>query len=137
MRRLRGTSRFLVASRASRADGVRHRDAERAAAPGRLGGPGHSGVVAVAAAGAVAGWRAGVFSPAASTGEQGAPAPATAAVTRQDLTATTPENATLGYGGVVHGDRAGRRDADLAAAAGQVIRQGQVLSGPITALRRC
>ena len=48
------------------------------------------GIVVVVAAGAVSAWRAGVFSPAASSGagRQGAPAPATAAVTRQDLAAT-------------------------------------------------
>ena len=56
------------------------------------------GIVIVVAAGAVSAWRAGVFSPAASTGAgQGAPAPATQAVTRQELSATTPVTATLGY----------------------------------------
>ena len=75
------------------------------------------GIVAVLAAGVVAGWRAGVFSPAASSGPgQGAPAPATAPVVREDIAATTPLTATLGYAGSypVTGD--GRRDADLAAA---------------------
>ena len=59
------------------------------------------GIVVVVAAGAVSAWRAGVFSPAASSGagRQGAPAPATAAVTRQELSATTPVTATLGYAG--------------------------------------
>ena len=58
------------------------------------------GVVVVVAAGAVAAWRAGVFSPAATSGPApGAAAPATALVTRQDLSATTPVTATLGYAG--------------------------------------
>ena len=58
------------------------------------------GIVAVVAAGAVWAWRAGVFSSAASSGAgpQGPP-PATAAVTRQDIAATTPVTATLGYAG--------------------------------------
>ena len=56
------------------------------------------GIAAVVAAGVVSAWQAGVFSPAASpgAGQQGAPAPATAAVTRQDIAETTPVNATLG-----------------------------------------
>jgi len=58
------------------------------------------GLVVVVAAGAVSAWRAGVIPPTASSGAgQGAPAPATAAVTRQDLAATTPLTATLGYAG--------------------------------------
>ena len=69
------------------------------------------GIVAVVAAGAVSAWRAGVFSPAASSGAgpQGAP-PATAAVARQDIAATTPVTATLGYAGSypVPGRAAGR-----------------------------
>ena len=57
-------------------------------------------VMAVVAAGVAAGWRTGVFSAAASPGAgPGVPPPATAVVTRQDLTATTPESATLGYAG--------------------------------------
>jgi hypothetical protein len=67
----------------------------------RRGGWAALGIVVVVAAGAVVGWRAGVFSPAASpgAGQRDAPPPATAAVTRQDLSATTPEAATLGYAG--------------------------------------
>ena len=87
------------------------------------------GVVVVAAAGAVAAWRAGAFSPAASSGaqQQGAPAPATAAVTRQDLSATTPVTATLGYAGSYQ--VTGQSDGTLTwlPSAGQVIRQGQAL----------
>ena len=53
------------------------------------------GVVVVVAAGAVAAWR-GVFSPAATSGPAPrAAAPATALVTRQDLSATTPVTASI------------------------------------------
>jgi hypothetical protein len=88
-----------------------------------------AGIAVVVAAGAVAGWRAGVFSPAASpgTGRQGAPAPATAAVTRQDLTATTPETATLGYAGSYRVTGQGGGTLTSLPPAGQVIRQGQAL----------
>jgi hypothetical protein len=88
-------------------------------------------VVAVVAvvAGAVSAWRAGVFAPAASSGsgQQGAAAPATAAVTRQDLSATTPVTATLGYAGswTVRGQGGGT--LTWLPSAGRVIRQGQVL----------
>jgi len=85
-------------------------------------------VVVMAAAGAVAGWRTGVFSAAASPGARpGAPPPATAVVTRQDLTATTPESATLGYPGsyAVRGQSSGT--LTWLPPAGQVIRQGQTL----------
>jgi hypothetical protein len=85
--------------------------------------------VVVVVAGAVSVWRAGVFAPATSSGsgQQGAPAPATAAVTRQDLSATTPVAATLGYAGswTVRGQGGGR--LTWLPSAGQVIRQGQVL----------
>jgi multidrug efflux pump subunit AcrA (membrane-fusion protein) len=67
-------------------------------------------------------------SPAASsgTGPPGAP-PATAAVTRQDLSATTPVTATLGYAGsyLVRGQGGGT--LTWLPSAGQVIRQGQSL----------
>jgi hypothetical protein len=82
----------------------------------------------MAAAGAVAGWRAGVFSAAASPGGRpGAPPSATAVVIRQDLTATTPESATLGYPGsyAVRGQSSGT--LTWLPPAGQVIRQGQTL----------
>jgi hypothetical protein len=86
-------------------------------------------VVVVVVAGAVSAWLAGVFAPAASSGsgQQGAPAPATAAVTRQDLSATTPVTATLGYAGsyTVRGQRGGT--LTWLPSAGRVIRQGQVL----------
>ena len=74
-------------------------------------------------------WRAGVFSPAASSGsgQQGAPAPATAAVTRQDLSAVTPVTATLGYADSY--PVTGRGDGTLTwlPSPGQVIGRGQVL----------
>ena len=58
------------------------------------------GIVAVVAAGVVRAWRAGMFSPAAWSGPgQGAPPPATQRVARQDIAATTPLTATLGYAG--------------------------------------
>src|SRR5215469_10986281 len=54
------------------------------------------GVLVVLAAGAVAAWGAGVFSPAATSGAApGAAAPTTSLVTRQELSATTPVTATL------------------------------------------
>jgi hypothetical protein len=68
-------------------------------------------------------------SPAASSGAgpQGAPPPATAAVTRQDITATTPVAATLGYAGsyLVRGQGGGT--LTWLPPAGQVIRQGHPL----------
>jgi hypothetical protein len=87
------------------------------------------GIVVVVAAGAVSAWRAGVFSPAASSGsgQQGAPAPATRAVTRQDLAATTPVTATLGYAGSYTVTGQGGGTLTWLPPAGQVIGQGQVL----------
>ncbi len=111
------------------------RQAEALAAAGARGSRGRRrgrwvalGIVVVVA-GAVSAWRAGVFAPAASSGsgQRGAPAPATAAVTRQDLSATTPVTATLGYAGswTVRGQGGGT--LTWLPSAGQVIRQGQVL----------
>jgi hypothetical protein len=87
------------------------------------------GAVAVVAAGAVAGWQAGVISPVASsgTGQQGAPAPATRAVTRQDLSATTPVTATLGYAGSYLVTGLGGGTLTWLPSPGQLIGQGQVL----------
>jgi len=82
----------------------------------------------VLAVGAVAGWRAGVFSAAASPGAgTGTPPPATAVVTRQDLTATTPESATLGYAGSYTVRGQGSGTLTWLPPAGQVLRQGQAL----------
>jgi hypothetical protein len=87
------------------------------------------GIVVVVAAGAVTAWRAGAFSTAASLGPggRGAPAPATRAVTREDLSAVTPVNATLGYAGsyTVRGEGGGT--LTWLPSAGRVIGQGQVL----------
>jgi len=96
---------------------------------GRRGGWAALGIVAVVAAGAVAGWRAGVFSAAASpgAGQQRAAAPATAAVTRQDLSATTPLTATLGYAGTYTVTGQGGGTLTWLPPPGRVIRQGQVL----------
>jgi hypothetical protein len=87
------------------------------------------GMVVVLAAGTVWAWRAGVFSSAAPSGSGavGAPAPSTAAVTRQDLSAATPVTATLGYAGSYQ--VTGRSGGTLTwlPSPGQVIRQGQAL----------
>jgi hypothetical protein len=94
----------------------------------RRGGWVALGIVVVVAAGAVAGWRAGVFSPAASSGAgQGAAAPATQPVVREDLSATTPVTATLGYAGSYPVAGQGGGTLTWLPPAGQVIRQGQVL----------
>jgi hypothetical protein len=86
------------------------------------------GIVAVVAAGAVSAWRAGVFPPAASSGTgQGAPPPATAAVARQDIAATTPVTATLGYAGSYPVTGRGGGTLTWLPSAGQVIRQGHAL----------
>ena len=86
------------------------------------------GIVVVVAAGVVAGWRAGVFSPAFPAGAgQGAPPPATAAVARQDIAATTPVAATLGYAGSYPVTGRGGGTLTWLPSAGQVIRQGHAL----------
>jgi len=88
-----------------------------------------AGLAVVLAALAASAWRAGVLSPASSsgTGQQGAPAPATAPVTRQDLSATTPVTATLGYADAYTVTGHGGGTLTWLPAAGRVIRQGQVL----------
>jgi hypothetical protein len=87
-----------------------------------------AGLVVVVATGAVSAWRAGVFSPSDSSrsGRQG-PAPATAAVQRQDVSATTPVSATLGYAGSFMVKGRGGRTLTWLPHGGQVIRQGHVL----------
>src|SRR5581483_10135484 len=86
-------------------------------------------IVAIVAAGAASAWRAGVFSPAAPSGagEQGAPGLATAAVTRQDIAATTPLTATLGYAASYPVRGQGGGTLTWLPSAGQVIRQGHAL----------
>ena len=95
----------------------------------RRGGWVAAGLVVVLAAGVVSAWRAGAFSPAASpeAGQQGAPPPATAAVARRDIAATTPVSATLGYAGswTVRGQGGGT--LTRLPKSGQVIGQGQAL----------
>ena len=88
------------------------------------------GIVVVVAAGAVAAWRAGAFSPAGSPpepGQQGAPPPATQPVVREDLSATTPVTATLGYAGPYPVTGQGGGTLTWLPSPGQVIGQGQVL----------
>ena len=87
------------------------------------------GVVVVVAAGAVAAWRAGAFSPAGSqgTGQQGAPPPATKPVLREDLSATTPVTATLGYAGSYPVTGQGDGTLTWLPSPGRVIGEGQAL----------
>ena len=87
------------------------------------------GVVIVVAAGGTAAWDAGVFSPAASSaaGQPGAPPPATRTVVRQDLSATTPLSATLGYAGNYPVTGQGGGTLTWLPSPGQVIGQGQAL----------
>jgi hypothetical protein len=107
-------------------------EAEALAAAGARGSRGRGrwvalGIVVVVAAGAVSAWRAGVFSPAASSGAGGQGALATAVVTRVDIAATTPLTATLGYAGsyVVTGQGSGT--LTWLPPTGRVIWQGQML----------
>jgi multidrug efflux pump subunit AcrA (membrane-fusion protein) len=87
------------------------------------------GVVIVVAAGALAAWRTGVFSPVASsgTGQQAAPPPATKTVVRESLSATTPMSATLGYAGTYLVTGQGGGTLTGLPSPGQVISQGHVL----------
>jgi hypothetical protein len=86
-----------------------------------------AGLVVVVAAGGAAAWSAGALKPASSSGGgQGAPAPATAAVTRQDLASQTPVDATLGYAGSYTVTGKGGGTLTWLPSAGQVIGQGQV-----------
>ena len=87
------------------------------------------GIVVMVAAGAISAWRAGVFSPAAASGTwpRGAPPPATARVTRQNLSAVTPVTATLGYAGSYPVTGRGDETLTWLPSPGQVIKQGQAL----------
>jgi hypothetical protein len=88
-------------------------------------------IVTVVVAGALSAWRIGVFSPTTASAESGGPggnqAAATAPVTRQEISAVTPVNATLEYAGsyVVRGQ--GDETLTWLPPPGRVIRQGQVL----------
>jgi hypothetical protein len=85
-------------------------------------------VVVLAAGGAAAAWSAGAFSPAVpSGGGPGLPVPATQAVVREDLSAQSPVDGTLGYAGSYTVTGAGGGALTWLPPAGQVIRQGQVL----------
>jgi hypothetical protein len=95
----------------------------------RRGGWVAAGLVVVLVAGVVSAWRAGVFSLAATpaAGGRGALPPATAVVTRQDIAATTPLTATLGYAGSYPVTGRGGGTLTWLPPAGQVIRQGHAL----------
>jgi hypothetical protein len=85
-------------------------------------------VVALVVAGAGAASTVGAFrSNASSGGNTGAPPPETSTVTRQNLSATTSENATLGYAASYTVTGQGGGTLTWLPSAGQVIRQGQVL----------
>jgi hypothetical protein len=84
-------------------------------------------LVVVMAGGAVA-WYAGAFrSGGSSGGSAGAPPPATYAVSRQDISSTTPETATLGYAASYPVTGQGSGTLTWLPSPGQVIGQGQVL----------
>jgi hypothetical protein len=83
--------------------------------------------IVVVAAAAVWAWRAGAFASAASTGNRQQGPPATAVVTRQDLSATTPEIATLGYAGSYAVTGQGGGTLTWLPSPGQVVRQGHAL----------
>ena len=92
-------------------------------------------VVTVAAVAVVAGavaagaWYAGAFGSPGSPGPDpaGAPPPATQPVQREDLSATTPVNATLGYADSYTVTGKGSGTLTWLPSSGQVISQGQVL----------
>jgi membrane fusion protein, multidrug efflux system len=85
-------------------------------------------VVVVLGAGEGAAWSAGASrSNGSSGGNTGAAPPQTYTVTRQDLAATTSENATLGYAASYTVTGQGGGTLTWLPSAGQVIRQGQVL----------
>ncbi len=86
------------------------------------------GLAVAVAAGAASVWRAGVFSAApGSGGGHLATALSTALVTRQDLSATTPVAATLGYAGSYTVTGQGGGTLTSLPNPGQVISQGQTL----------
>src|ERR1700685_3255414 len=85
-------------------------------------------VLVVLGAGAGAAWSAGVFRPhGLSSGNTGAPPPQTYPVTRQNISETTSENATLGYASSYTVTGQGGGTLTWLPSAGSVIRQGQVL----------
>jgi hypothetical protein len=87
-------------------------------------------MVVLVAVGAAAGaaWSAGVFrSTGSSDGNAGARPPQTDTVKRADISATTSENATLGYARSYTVSGQGGGTLTWLPSAGQVIQQGQVL----------
>src|ERR1700756_2673720 len=85
-------------------------------------------VLLVLGAGTGAAWSAGAFgSKSSSGGKTGAPAPLTSTVTRRDISATTQENATLGYAGSYTVTGQGGGTLTWLPPAGRVIRQGEAL----------
>jgi hypothetical protein len=85
-------------------------------------------VVVVLGAGAGAAWSAGAFgSHRSSSGNTGAAPPQTYTVTRKNISATTAENATLGYAASYNVTGQGGGTLTWLPSTGQVIRQGQVL----------
>jgi hypothetical protein len=73
-------------------------------------------------------WSAGAFgSKSSSGGNTSAPPPLTSTVTRRDISATTQENATLGYAGSYTVTGQGGGTLTWLPPAGRVLRQGQVL----------
>lgn len=85
-------------------------------------------VIILVSGGLAAAWAAGEFRPGStSSGNTGAPPPATATVRREDITATTQENATLGYAGTYTVTGKGNGTLTWLPSPGQVIRQGQAL----------
>ncbi len=85
-----------------------------------------AGLTVLVAGGLAAAWSAGAFSSGAPGGNRGLPAPATQAVTRQNLSSTTPVNATLGYAGT-YAVRGRSGTLTWLPSQGQLISQGQVL----------
>jgi hypothetical protein len=87
------------------------------------------GSLAVLVAGGVASaWQAGAFRPGGpSGGNTAAPPPATYTVSRQDISSTTPESATLGYAASYTVTGQGGGTLTWLPSQGQVIAQGQVL----------
>ena len=81
----------------------------------------------VLATGVVAGWRAGVLSAAAAPRSPQQVVPATAPVVREDIAATTPVAATLGYAGTYAIAGQGAGTLTSLPEPGQVISQGQAL----------
>jgi hypothetical protein len=119
----------------------RSRDRGRRVAPGVAVAVGVA-AVGVAAVGVAAAFHAGLSSRAAPSGAagQGSLPPATAPVTRQDLSAATPVTATLGYAGSYAVTGQGGGTLTWLPAPGQVISQGHALyrtgnGSPVVLLR--